>query len=374
MPVPNLAPDNDRPVRVFVSGVSSRTHLVHVGSYVQHLLGRTRGPVTLVDLGLRRFLGRSNVAPADLARLLPSDPRLTVLEGGSGRWAAQRHERLVYVAVGAPGLKPYARLRSRHPLRALHVTVVDEGLGSYGSWLTRRDAWRREGGREPWPTVRALAQAAGRRALTDERWALYAYREGRWTLDERVAAPFRAAGPGRGVARPSMRAVPAPGGDPGGDPGGEAVWLSQPWVDLGVISADAYAAHLRRVCAAVAALGLRLVVRPHPGEGAVYTDCPGTARGDVGRDLGPAELDPEVAGAALVLGTTSTALLNVAALHGTPAARVALPELAGLDARLSRAQAGLLDTHLPAAVPLAQLGSRLSDLHAAGPVGSPCPC
>ena len=75
---------------------------------------------------------------------------------------------------------------------------------------------------------------------------------------------------------------------------------------------------------------------------------------------GPGELDPQVAGAAVVLGTSSTALLNVASLYGTPALRVAVPELAHLDDQLSHRQRSLLDAYLPRAVPVCFLAAHLA--------------
>ena len=83
---------------------------------------------------------------------------------------------------------------------------------------------------------------------------------------------------------------------------------------------------------------------------------------------GPGELDPQVAGAAVVLGTSSTALLNVASLFGTPAYRVAVPELSppGRAAQLATAVAagrlpagaGAGGVPHPPAGPVRPVGSR----------------
>ena len=89
-------------------------------------------------------------------------------------------------------------------------------------------------------------------------------------------------------------------------------------------------------------------------------------------DARPAELDRQVVGARLVLGGNSTALLNLAAVHRTPAVRVMVPELAPLDAALGSRQRSLLDAFLPPAVPVTQL-SRVLRVGGTGrrtPVGS----
>jgi hypothetical protein len=326
-----------RPVRIYLSGVKSTTHLVYAASYVRSVLATTRRPVTLVDLGLGQFMGRANVTPHDVRALMPTDGRLTVVAPrGDERWSARPGERLVYVAVGAPGIKPYLRLRTTHGLRQIHTVVIDEGIGSYGSWRTRRDACLRQGATPLWSTVRSLAVSASRLLLTSERWTLYRCADQGWRVDERVASEFRdTAGEAPGPAR-------------------TAVFLCQPWVDLGLMEEQCHLDHLRAVSEACAGAGLRFRVRPHPAEDASrYRDF------EVTSAPGPGELDPQVAHASVVLGTSSTALLNVASLYGTPAVRVAVPELAHLDDRLSRQQRSLLDAYLPTAVPLAFLANRL---------------
>jgi hypothetical protein len=94
---------------------------------------------------------------------------------------------------------------------------------------------------------------------------------------------------------------------------------------------------------ATEAAGLALVVKPHPWEPAeVY-------RGLTVLEGGPAELERPVVEAELVIGANSTALLNVAAVHGTRVARVVVPQLARLDAALGARQRSLLDAFLPPA-------------------------
>ena len=63
-----------------------------------------------------------------------------------------------------------------------------------------------------------------------------------------------------------------------------------------------------------------------------------------------AERDERVVNAAGVVGGTSTALLNVSALYGVPAARVIAPGLERLETELGVDQRALLDTYLPPAV------------------------
>jgi hypothetical protein len=121
-----------------------------------------------------------------------------------------------------------------------------------------------------------------------------------------------------------------------------AVYLTQPWVELGLVTEHAFGEHLRQVAQACADAGLELAVRPHPAErGGRYA-----VWHELGRDR-PAELDPAVLAAAVVIGTDSTALLNLAAVLGRPALRVSLPQLRHLENGLGIRQRALLDTFLP---------------------------
>ncbi len=315
-----------RPLRVYLSGVRSQTHLVYAASWLRERLACDPAPITVVDWGLGGFLGARPVSEADIDRLLPHDPRLTrISPTGSDRVAAEPDDRLVYMAVGSPGIKPWLRLRAAHPRRPLSVVVVDEGLGSYGTWQARRDAWLREGGRGPWPTIRALAGASAKRLLTTRRWPLYIEEPHRWRLNELAAQEFKL----QGTQETTQ----------------QAVFITQPWVELGILSDDAYRGHISEVAAVCQKAGYRFAVRPHPAEdGARYRDwdvIPGTA---------PAELEPRITSSAVVLGATSTALLNVAAIFGSRAFRVGGKELAVLDELLSERQRALLDTYLPPTV------------------------
>jgi len=319
----------ERPVAVTLSGVRNRTHLVHAASYVRHLLDSRAGEVVVRSLGTGGFLGRTTVTAEDVIGFLPDDPRLTVRTGPDpAALAPGREADWVYLAVGAPGIKPWARMVVHQPLHRPHVVVVDEGLGTYGTWRTRRDAWVRQGGGRLWPTLRAVAVSTAVARLTDERWALY-LRDGlheptRWRVNPPVADEFR-----RRVSAPGARTD-------------RAVYLAQPWVALGLMPAEDYLAHLREIGAAAAAAGLGFVVRPHPADpDGLYRDLP------VAVGHGPAEMDPEVVAARVALGATSTALLNLAALYGTTAVRVRHPLLAHLDRELGPDQRSLLDQFVP---------------------------
>ena len=327
-------------IRVFLSGVQSVTHLVYASSYLRHLIAHTEASVTLVDLGVGRFLGQANVSAQDLHEVLGGGRGLTVVAPeGTARWHSEPGEQCIYMGVGAPGIKPYVRLRAAQPSRKLPVVVIDEGIGSYGNWRTRRDAGRRQGGHEPWLSIRALAVGTATGLLTDERWALFRQVGADWVVDDRVASTFRA-----GV---TLSLPPAPVG----------VFLSQPWVDLGVVTEVTYLEHVREMANACRSAGLDFWLRRHPAEPARRY-----AEFKVMPHSGPAELDPDVAGATVVIGATSSALLNIKALFGTPAIRVVTPELSHLDAQLSARQRSLLDAFLPPARPVAALSAVLTEL------------
>lgn len=325
-----------------LSGVRSRTHLLHVASYVRHLLATRIGEVVVHSLGTAGFLGRTTVTAEDVVAFLPEHPRLTVhTDPAPAALAPGRHAEWIYLAVGAPGIKPWLRMAAHQPRHRPHVVVVDEGLGTYGTWRTRRDAWVRQGGGRVWPTVRALAVSGATGLLTDERWPLYRRLPGGgpWQVHEPVAEEFR-----RRVPVPAQRAD-------------RAVYLAQPWVAMGVLGAEDHRRHLAAVERAVRTAGLDFVIRPHPA------DPDDSYRGmPVAVGTGPAELDPEVVGSRVALGTTSTALLNLAALYDMAALRVQHPSLAHLDDGLGPDQRSLLDRFLPRTVVPEQLAGTLRSL------------
>lgn len=329
------------PRHVVITGVRSATHLVHIASYLRFQLTRLPAGTALsvAYVGGGPFLGRTAVTVEDARRLFPQDERLTLTEvEGAPRWACPPGRSLTYVAVGAPGLKPWAQLRKANPRKRIHVLVTDEGIGTYGDWRTRRDAWARQGVPEPWRSVRVAAVTGGARALTGERWPLYRHTAGTWHVHEEVAQEFRRHTDGVEAAADADRVV----------------ILTQPWVDLGLLTEDGYRDHLRTLVQTVAAAGGRARVRPHPAEPlGRYADLP-VLLGD-----GPAELDPEVVSAGAVVGGTSTALLNLAAVFGLRAARVTAPGTEHLEVELSAGQRTLLDTYVSAPVPAQQLPARL---------------
>ncbi len=318
-----------RRIRVTVSGVRNVSHLVHAHSYLSHLATTATLPVVVSYLGSGAFLGRDNVPEAEADRLLGLHGRLPVERPtGPARFAARPGEERVLLCVGAPATRALARMLRSDPAQRPRVVVVDEGIGSYGDRATRLAAYRRQGAHGPWPLVRSAVVAGADRLLTTERWALYAPdARGRWTVVEEVAEPIRAL-----VA-----------GDAG--PPGRAVLLTQPWVDMRLVTQERYLQHVAEIAEVLGHRGLSLLVHPHPAEP--------TAR-YAGRELLasgiPAELDRAVLSADVVLGADSTALLNVAALWGTRALRVTMPELRALDAGLGADQRALLDGFLPAPV------------------------
>ena len=336
------------PQRVFWSGVRGQAHVLYGSSWLQRLLATTEGPVTLVTMGVSGFRGRQTVSLADVERLLPHDERLTVVDAASEGLSGRPGEHLTYLATGAPGIKPWLRLVAANRGRRFDVVVTDEGISSYGTWSSRRDAWRREGHREPWPTVRALAVAGARQVLTTRRWALYEPSGGGiWSVNPVIAAEF------------ARHATGVP------DPAPRAVFLAQPWVELGVIDEPAYVAHVAEGAQQCERAGLGFVVRPHPIEDAARYD-----RWQVLAGPEPAELDRRVTSATAVVGATSTALLNLAALFKVPAARVQAEALAFLEDGLAAGQRSLLDAFVAGPLtPMSTLGDWLAPLTQAAPEG-----
>lgn len=308
-------------MRVWVSGVRNPTHLVYVASWLRSQPGSAVG---VIDAG--GFIARGLVQHDDVRRWLGGVPGVEVTLTDAPTGETPR----AYVAVGVAGIKPWLALRRANPLARLPVIVVDEGLGSYGTVRSQFAAQVRQGGRPARQAAKVAARSAAR-VLTSTRWSLYRHTDDRWAVNAAVADEFR-------------RVQPAPSG--------RVVYLSQPWPALGVTSRERYLGHLHQVQDAVASQGRELIIKPHPAENPRdFTDA-GLA---VHETRTPAELDPEVIGAHAVLGTQSTALLNLASVHGRPALRVHFGDLDGLEAALSRRQASLLRAFLPPPVGVGDL-------------------
>ena len=320
------------PVRVVVTGLRAPRHAVHAHTYLADLAGRTEAPVGVEVLGPR---------PAQegyAERLLSLDGRLA-LRHTDRLPDPDPAERVVLLGVGALDPVLAARLTARRRRRA-HGVVVDEGLASYGGPAALRAERLREGRGRAAVTVRSVAQGAASRVLETERWALYRRTSaGSWRVSRRVGDPMRQLLTGQ-RGRP-----------------GRAVYLTRPWVDLGLLTQEGYLDHLSRTRAALARSGLDLVVRPHESEDpARYADfeCLPVA--------GPAELDRAVVGADVVLGNDSTSLLALAAIWLVPAIRMRHRDLAGLEPPLRGAQPSLVRAYVPRTATVAELATLLARL------------
>ena len=327
-----------RYVDVVLTGVQSLTHLVYASSYLRHRL-TTDGSVD----GIRLFVAPTRellakFSESEVRDLLPADERLTTIlvEPGS-RWWRGLGADCVLLSIGAPGTRALARLlRARWGRKPL-VVVVDEGIGSYGNWRSRRAAYARKGGREPEVSLRAAAVAGANAVVPDVRWSLYRRTGGRWFVDPVVAAEFRHHLDDQNLEQPSV------------------VYLTQPWVKLGVMSVAEHARHLDHLRAESERQGFAFAVRPHPLDDAdLYRDQ------WVLTKRSAAEFDRRIAQAHLVIGGSSTALLNIRALHGSRVMRIGTPGLAGLDRTLSARQRSLLDAVLPAPVDVDQIRAAIA--------------
>lgn len=327
-----------RYVDVVLTGVQSLTHLVYASSYLRHRLNTDDA----ID-GIRLFVAPTpellaKFSEAEVRGLLPADERLTtiIVQPGTPWWRGLSVD-CVLLSIGAPGTRALTRLlrarRGRKPL----VVVVDEGIGSYGNWRSRRAAYRRKGGRDPEVSLRAAAVAGANAVVPDVRWSLYRRTGGRWFVDPVVAAEFRLHLDDQQLERPSV------------------VYLTQPWVKLGVMTVPEHARHLAHLRAECERQGFAFGVRPHP------LDDPDLYRDQwVMMKRSAAEFDRRIAQASLVIGGSSTALLNIRALHGSRVMRIGTPGLAGLDRTLSARQRSLLDAVLPPAVDVDQVRSMLA--------------
>lgn len=319
---------------VLLTGVVSRTHLLYAASWLreQQRVGR---PVREVAVRAPRpFLGELRVTTDECLRVLSEAVAAPVRMERAAEWTTNGGGPSILLCIGAPALRQvFHAVRSGR--RVPHVVVVDEGLGSYGDRTTRAAAYRRNGDSPLWSRVRAIAVALGRDRLTHERWATYVRSADRWHVNVAVADEFRR----RVAGRP-----PGPG---------TAVLLTQPWPALGAMSESAYRSHVEEVARQCDEAGLDLVIRPHPADSVDRYRALRVMTHDL-----PAELDRGVIEADVVLGAASTALLNLAAFHGTRCVRVRPDELRAMDEQLGADQAAVLDTFLPPPLAPADLVGR----------------
>ncbi len=320
---------------VWWAGVMSRSHITYGVAWLRELLRREPGEVAVHMFPARSFHTSEEISTSLVAAEL-DDPRLTVdLWDGTKTPRSSRHW---LISTGAVGIKPWLRLTATHPFKRLTVVVTDEGLGTYGNWKSRHDATLRQGGRDPQAALRTTAVECATALLTHIRWPLHVQTgSGRWGLNKPVADEFR-------------RTAPAPDRS-----SARVVFLTQPWPEVGVISEEHYAAHVDDVARAVATAGLEFVVVPHPGEPAGrYARYGATPTSTL------AEYNPLVLGARAIVGASSTAMLNVAAVHGVPALRVGTPELSRLDYEMAPDQQSLLGQYAAPSVTPDGLGRRLA--------------
>lgn len=326
-------------VDVVLTGVQSLTHLVYASSYLRHRLETdlSLDGVRLVVVPTAE--GHARFSEGEVRALLPSDPRLTVVVlGREAQWWRCLGAHVVLLSIGAPGTRALTTLlrvrRGRKPV----VVVVDEGIGSYGNWRSRRAAYlRRPRGKEPRASLRALAVASANAVLPDVRWSLYEQQGRSWRVHEEVADEFRRHLDDQTVDVPT------------------AIYLTQPWVELGVMTETHHAQHIVDLRAACEDAGLRFGIRPHPLEG------PSRYVGQwVLSERSVAEFDRRIATAGLVIGANSTALLNIRAIHGTRVLRISAPGASVLDRTLSRRQRSLLDAILPPAVDVGRVRNTLA--------------
>lgn len=316
---------------VYWTGIASRAHLIYGASWIRQLLGEIRVSV----FPLRRFLDAPILDLDDVRAAVPEHVEVTAFDAHAPLAAG---ERATLLSVGAVGIKPWLRLRRVLGVRRMPVVVTDEGFGTYGDFSTRRAAWQREGVREPWLSVRAGAVTTASSLLTSRRWHLHREVAGRWELNVPIASEFH---------RYAQR-TRSDGG---------AVFLTQPWPELGVLDEQSYLEHIDAVAQACGEAGLPFTVHPHPAEPHERYDA-----WDVHRMRGLAECDPQSVNATVLLGATSTAMLNVAAVHGVPTVRVATPELVRVTRGHSRRQQSLLAQYTGHVVPVTELGGKLSGL------------
>lgn len=326
-------------VHAVVTGAKSRSHLLYIASYLRHVLDGLpeTGRLRVAFVPAPAFLASRTVGTDDAREIFPDDPRLSV-EEGMPRWRFAEGADARYISVGTPGLRAMLNLRRANGTRGIRVVVTDEGIGTYGGLRTRRDAMRRQGTRPVLATAKAALLVGAARVLTGQRWPAYRRVEGTWRVVPEVAREFvRHSNPARRAERRT------------------AVILTQPFVDLGLVSEVDYVSYVQAIIDRCTAAGLAAIVRPHPSE-----DVRRYERFRVMAGRGTAELDPLVTTADVVIGGPSTALVNLAAMFGSTVVWVSEPSLAYLDTDISEAQAEIFAAFLGRPVAIDDLPRHLA--------------
>ncbi|MEO1056161.1 MAG: hypothetical protein AAFY28_04525 [Actinomycetota bacterium] len=317
--------------KVTLSGLRNQSHVVYAASWLRHAAAQ-HGPLALVVVD-----GGEGKRPQSIDRLRLISPEIEIVTSHS----ADRGDH-DYVSIGTPGIKPWLRLRRAYPRDRFRTVTIDEGLGSFATWRQRRRAILREGGSEPAATVRAISRDIAARRMPAEQWRLFIHNADGWSISDAIAAEYRREGPRTTATR-------------------DVVYLSQPWVELGSVPEEPYVAHITAVAEQVRSLGWRFRVRPHPTE-----QHDRYAPFDLIASRGPAELDPDVLAATALVGESTTALLNLSAIHGMPAVQIRGPVPQFTQEWLSDAQRSLFRQFLGGPVETEHVAARLASLTGVG--------
>lgn len=303
-------------------GVRNESHLLYAASYA-HAMNARFSNVLLCDV---------DAVIQSSARAAPWLQRL-----GAGIEVVESLptslDRVDRAYIGSPSIRRV--FDPDRPLPPARSVVLDEGFGSYGSIRERCGALRREGSAISGALARATARTLAITLASRWRWRTYEPSGQGWVINEAIARAFRIA------AEPAQ-------------PSDRIMLLTQPWVELGIATETQIRATVSRIADAAQSAGLELAVCSHPRERVRRYNGLTVLHG-----AGPSELQAAVTGARLVLGDTSSALLNIAAIFGVASLRVS-----GLAAAvsLSKAQQGLLDYFVGPPVPISELTHQISRL------------
>ncbi len=213
---------------------------------------------------------------------------------------------------------PAQRLRGRSPV----FVLIEEGIGTYLSKAVWRDASRIDapGGGTFVARLRREVEGALVSSLRGAATGLHALRReyllvregGKLRPDEQVASSFR-----RALARRGARHA----GEPliEGESRPSVLMLTQPFSEYGQIALEEEVRVLATLADAGDALGVRVLVKPHPREDTSKYDGTGLReRVEFARGNFPAEEILESLAPLAVVGYNSTTLLNASLMYGIP--------------------------------------------------------
>ncbi len=300
---------------IYISGVCSITHLLYVSSYIFYSYKNKNDYVILVEK-YNGFLNRKDIPDEETEKWLGKayfvSKKLDIKEFYRIPGVSKKSE-VEHIYIGSVGIKPFIVTKFKLFRHDIKNTVIDEGLSFGSGFISKISSLRRE---RSINLVHALMVSFievtfKRKLLVDKKWQLYS----NYKINPVMAEFIKA------------KNVPFKYGDE------YILFLSQPWVELGVMKESKYLELLRNIKMTLESHCLKLLIKPHPSELLNrYTDnCY-----DIYKDDSPIELSFDSINCIGLVGFNSTGLINISALYSVPIFRLHTEEMSSLNLSLKQ--------------------------------------